>query len=64
MSDDIVTRLRFEYASCECSGINHDCDRCETSKQAADLIEYLQRHLALALARTCRCVNTEAANES
>jgi demethoxyubiquinone hydroxylase (CLK1/Coq7/Cat5 family) len=42
MTDDIVTQLRFEYASCECSGIRHDCDRCETDKQAADEIERLR----------------------
>jgi len=42
VSDDIVTQLRFEYASCECSGIRHDCDRCETDKQAADEIERLR----------------------
>ena len=43
MTDDIVTQLRFEYASCECSGIRHDCDRCETDKQAADEIERLRK---------------------
>lgn len=42
MINDIVTQLRFEYASCECSGIRHDCDRCETDKQAADEIERLR----------------------
>ncbi len=42
MNDEIVTRLRFEYASCECSGINHDCERCTTDKEAADEIERLR----------------------
>jgi hypothetical protein len=46
MNDDIVMRLRFEYASCECSGIKHDCDRCETDKQAADEIERLRALVA------------------
>ena len=31
---------------------------------AADEIEFLRRELALALARTCRCVNTGVNNES
>ena len=48
MTDDIVTQLRFEYASCECSGIRHDCDRCETDKQAADEIERLRAALHIA----------------
>ncbi len=47
MTDDIVTQLRFEYASCECSGIRHDCDRCETDKQAADEIEILNKVIEL-----------------
>ena len=42
MTDDIVTRLRDEYASCECSGINRDCDRCETEQDAAGEIERQQ----------------------
>ncbi len=46
MSDDIVTRLRFEYASCECSGINHDCERCTTDKEAADEIERLRMEVS------------------
>jgi hypothetical protein len=41
MTDDIVARLRFEYVSCECSGIRHDCDRCEVEHEAADEIERL-----------------------
>jgi len=47
MTDDIVTQLRFEYASCECSGIRHDCDRCETDQQAADEIEKLREEVNL-----------------
>jgi hypothetical protein len=47
MTDDIVTRLRLEYASCECSGINHDCDRCETDQEAADEIERLNEQTRL-----------------
>ena len=43
MTDDIVTRLRDEYASCECSGINRDCDRCETEQDAAGEIEELRQ---------------------
>jgi hypothetical protein len=42
MTDDIVTRLRFDYASCECSGTGSDCDRCENEHQAADEIERLR----------------------
>jgi len=42
VSDDIVTRLRGEYASCECSGTGADCDRCEVEDQAADEIERLR----------------------
>ena len=46
MTDDIVTRLRFDYASCECSGTGQDCDRCETEQYAADEIEYLRNEMA------------------
>jgi hypothetical protein len=45
MTDDIVARLRFEYVSCECSGIRHDCDRCEVEHEAADEIERLREEL-------------------
>jgi hypothetical protein len=50
VTDDIVTRLRFEYASCECSGTGWDCDRCESGKDAVNEIERLRKELGLVLA--------------
>jgi hypothetical protein len=53
--DDIVTRLRDEYASCECSGINHDCGRCEIEQNAADEIERLRAEVAYLKSPCPRC---------
>jgi hypothetical protein len=41
MNDDIVTRLREQYFTCECFGYG-DCSRCESDKKAADEIERLR----------------------
>jgi hypothetical protein len=42
MTDDIVTRLREQYFTCECFGYG-DCSRCESDKKAADEIERLRK---------------------
>jgi hypothetical protein len=68
MSDDIVTRLR-DLAMKEESPWANIYDH--VMREAADEIERLRavvldtrEQLFAALGRTCRCVNTGAANES
>ncbi len=59
MTDDIVTRLRFEYASCECSGTGADCDRCEIEHEAANEIERVRKELTRIQERIGRHMDTK-----